>query len=464
MGLAITDSKDENTVHCPECGGDVCEIRSTKRSWTHRSRMIPRLVWIVLVAAFLGYWIYAGMWTTSSRTTGLQPHTQRPQISNLNPGGYPNDEPRLYVSRKDLQAASRGNEYAVESVRTLLERTISHTDPTGYNQQIERVRFAFKESNGVSTKNTHFWSLGNLFYFDTTNMLSDIRDPNSVAQNIYVTSFQTRFSLFPAFQYGWTESGGSPSYLVFLNILLVIGHLGLIIVLTRIIASIGKRLGLEFFHKHWCLYATGLLLLALTTVAVVLTSDEQTRVYGSSYNDVAVSDWFSLEELRDIESDLQRLQKWSKEIADKLPATDSRELLVGQIWDQSARNSSNPANYDTVTIGFKQVQIFAWSRTTYAHEVLDENPPRNYAQALLKFGTASIVWGPKQRSQGIAIWPMNIFGLLTMMYFLWSILHCMSRRVLAHVQKRRVLRNQCIFCSYPLTAQGVNARYPRQRT
>ena len=69
-----------------------------------------------------------------------------------------------------------------------------------------------------------------------------------------------------------------------------------------------------------------------------------------------------------------------------------------------------------------------------------------------------MLWGTSRQPSYMFLNVVNMALIVVSLYWLWAALQWISRLVLARIQKRRVRRDQCIFCRYPLTEEGRNAR------
>lgn len=469
MDPAIAESIDENTVPCPECGGDVCQLRDTKRNWTHRSRMTPRLVWLVLIAAFVGYWIYSGMWMTSSRSSGFRLQFNTAQASSLSPEGVAVDSAQSFLSKQDLHDAIAGDQAMIEKVQRQLQKPIDRNQSIQRMPEIVNVRFGFKEPNGFHINDTQYSLGGQWVSINTSNILADIRNPDSVELNPHIDQFQTRYSWFPIFYYSYTLPGGSPQYSWNINFITILGVVGSCMLLVRFIRWIGDKGGLRLARMRGFGVIVVTLLLAAMISVVLWSKDTNTTRHSTVYNDAAISQAYTVESLSEIVNDQEKLIEWCMEVVEIVPADDTRELLLGQIWIYKSPVGAGPqVEYKSFSIGYDHLPMFRWDSRKYPEEISDQDLPPipNYRglRWLKEQGAIPLSWGSPRDHQSVMVYPFIVLAFILVMHWLWRILHWISRRILARVQKRRVLRNQCIFCSYPLTAQAVNARYPRELT
>lgn len=470
MESTPVEHTDPPRVQCPECGGDTCVLSDLRRKWNHPSRVVPRIIWIVLFLGVMGYWVSQELWSYTSWTNATQMHQQTRNVSSLSPWGGFADQVPVYTSTNDLMAAIEGDQTAVVQIRELLQHAVDHADKDADLPDLESVRFGLKKLDGSINETVMYRFGGQWVMRSHTNMIPDVRDPNSeYSQDSY--GVREDWGFFPRISYWFSEIGGHLQRSFVIDYITILGVLGVCMGLAWMICLIGRCCRIGYFRKR--LVWGGLVMVLFLVSAVVALIDVQPQTFRAStaYDDVSLSNKYDLDSIRSITLDEDAVVEWSRDILALVPSDHKTELLVGQLleFDSSFRDSRTLAEHEALSIGLRRfAPIFEWRKTVYPDEIAEEDLPTpfrvHFFRGIVERGALQSRWGTKRATSFVSLHIVNLALMPAVFYWLWVLLHWTSRRILARVQKRRVLRNQCIFCSYPLTAQAVNARYPREST
>ncbi|MBO6513911.1 MAG: hypothetical protein JJ974_08110 [Phycisphaerales bacterium] len=464
---------EQTTLVCSECGGDVCETRSTKRNWTHRSRMIPRLVWIALCLGLIGYWVSIGYIENVrgyTRPVGLHQQQSTRVATTLNPS-YRADIHPTFVSTQDLRDAIQGDADAMNTVREKITEAHLFTQSSGSNMPVESVRFGWKETLGSYTTSRSYQFGGSLWSVYQSVKLQDVRDRSSIGHDQYRWSWgDGGWTFFPQLGEQTITQDGAVNDAWSINLLNIFRLFSMCLVIGYVLSSAGKLLRVPLLRtKHTCV----ILMMALFCSAFVYTAftpRDFDRVSGSMMQDSFQSEVYLVDELNTVVADDAHLIQLCEDLLALITPNESNELLLSQAWTYK-KSQQQWARPTTDSFGFgisRFAQVLRYEKRSYKDRGVDEQIPEMYQQPLWKSihgsGNLGFQWGPIDSQKSLRVDLFTIVSIAVLFWFIWRICHWSARAVLRRVQKRRVLRNQCIFCSYPLSAQAVNARYPRETT
>ncbi|MGJ8636639.1 MAG: hypothetical protein ACSHX5_07320 [Phycisphaerales bacterium] len=467
------ESTSSAKLGCPECGGDVCEIHSTKRGWAHRSRMIPRLVWIVLCLGLIGYWVFTGYIENVRGFTapvGLHQQQSTRVATSLNPS-YRADEHPTFVSTQDLRDAIQGDADAMNTVREKITEAHRFTQSSDTKRRVESVRFGWKETLGSHDSSRAYQFGGLLWNTYHSSKLQDVRDRSSVGHDQYRWSWgEGGWTFFPQLGKRTISQDGAVNDAWSINLINVFRLFSVCLVIGCVLGYAGKRLRIPLLRTKYSCVILMMILFCSAFAYSALTPKDFDRVSGSMMQDSIVSDIYLVEELNTVVADDAQLVQLCEDLLALIPPTENNELLLSQAWiyGKSQQQWARPTT-DSFGFGISRfAQVLRYEKRSYKDRGVDEQIPEIYQRSLWQSihgsGNLGFQWGPIDSQKSLRVDLFTIVSIAVLFWFIWRICHWSARAVLRRVQKRRVLRNQCIFCSYPLTAQALNARYPQETT
>ncbi len=464
------DDGSENIV-CPECGEDVCITRDTARGWTHRSRVLPRIVWIAAILGLVGYWVSIGQLNFVRGEKGMN-HV--PPTANIVPRIHTSLDPTnivgntvTYVSTQDLRDAIGGDADALGKVRDKLNEahTINQTKTYGGNQ-VETVVFGWQEPYGTFGSYQQYQFGGTLLWLAERIMVQDVRDPDSIGRNMYQGDWREGgWSFFPRLGYTRITHDGAVSRSWHVSLVNLFGVVSVGIVSAWLIVLPGRWFGLSLVCKRWFRLALFLSILVLFVLLSGIRSERKEYTRGNYSQDIAQSQVYSVDELGRAAADESALTVLCQELLDLVPAQET-DLLLAQAWTFKPSVGKQWAKPVTdrlhVSIG-RQGMLVSYEKRVYQVQDGEDIPARyrpSFWRDIQYSGMMPMLWGPieNQKILGVGIFRLISIGVL--FWLIWRVLHWGARMVLVLVQKRRVLRNQCVFCAYPLTQEATQARYP----
>jgi len=464
-------SDDPASVLCPECGEDVCTTRDTARGWTHRSRVIPRILWAVLCLGLIGYWVSIGQWSfvQGERRLNLpQPYTGSVgQIfTSLNPFNI-SDQTTTYLSTQDMRDAIDGDEDALNKARDKFGGAHANNQADTFGGSlIHTVVFGWKEPYGSisSNRGTNFG--GVLFLHQYSAKLKDVRDTNSIGHNQYRWSWgEGGWSVFPQLGHTNITHDGAVIRSWSVNLIKLFGVLSVCLVLAWIVVLVGVRLGVSAVRKRSLQAALYLTLLVLAGFLGSSNVSFFDRVQSNHSQDVAQSQAYQVDELIQVASDDSALIALCQELLDLVPVQET-DLLLSQAWTftPSPVNKWTKPTTDRlhVSIGY-QGMLVSYEKRVYQVRDGETIPARHrkpFWDGIRDFGIVAAHWGPIENQKSLSVGLFHLLSIGVLFWLAWRVLHWGARMVLVLVQKRRVMRNQCVYCAYPLTQEATQARYP----
>jgi len=462
---------DLTNIVCPECGGDVCVVHDTARGWTHRSRVLPRMTWAVVCLGLIGYWVSIGQYSaalTPANTTNQQARNNRWIAATLNPLelGLGVGEDYVYVSAQDLRDAIDGDEDVLVSVAQKFGEAEEYNRKNkDSSTSIERVQFAWHEPYGSIGSLRRFSFGKSLLWLSESIMLEDIRDHDSVGRSQSSGSWgEGGWSFWPRFGYTDITRDGAVTRSWDVNL---VGIFQLVSVCLVGAWLIGLAIGLIGLSKEKRFKVRcGVFIVLLISAGLVSWGEAWVYTFerGESSQDIALSGAWTLDYLDSVIADEDKMSLFCKDLLGLIPAGYGEDLLLAQAWDYApvSRQVIDPSE-KTVVLWIRYTLLIGYYGYQFEH--VDE--AREIQQVdgtiwdgLIDYGMLRLRWGPLERQSTLSIGVFSWISIGVVFWMLWTMTHWVSRLVFGRIQKRRVRRNQCIICAYPLTQEATQARYP----
>lgn len=468
---------------CPECGEDVCVLEDLDRKWTHRSRMMPRIGWAVLCLGLLVYWVWMGSLNTyqiSAAKMAQQSSQQRWwNQASFTPSqmSWDNNHDVLYLSTQDLQDAADGDQASIEHVIQGLSKAAIHNQkPEGSFGTVDQVKFVWHEPYGSMGSSHHYRFGGTLVWISKGIMLQDIRDDESVGHDSYHWSWgESGWTFWPSIGYdkiseaeneyenGAVIESWSVNLLgVFqlISFCLVIAWIvGLGIGLTGVSAETKRKIRIVIFAS---------LLMAAAILSLIIAERTVYRK-GENSQGGTESNAFLIDDLNDIVQDQDALRSLCQDLLELVPSGQQEEMLLAQAWeilpldqDKAVASPSYRRMYASMgnSLAWIQFQQRAFEHAEEAYKVQDL-PERTMWEQFSQRGSIDLRWGPLKKQSELSFNLIGWISIGVIFWMIWASLQAIARFIFRRVQKRRVAQKQCVFCTYPLTQAGMQARYPQ---
>tara|TARA_R110002072_G_scaffold42064_1_gene117317 strand:- start:20477 stop:21679 length:1203 start_codon:yes stop_codon:yes gene_type:complete len=382
--------------------------------------------------------------------------------------GYRSTIESDYISSKVLQSAIAGDAQALNAVREQFADVKQSMVVDGEN--VEYINFSWRETSGsiVSSRQLRF---GGLLWASGHRVdLKDVRDEHSVGINRYSTRWDdSGWSFNPLVSKTVITRDGAVSDWLYVNPVSVFGLLSVCLVCTWLVAMGGQRLVGVHLRKGYILM--GLL------IAALLYSMSQPRdskfdsmiMFTAIDNRVGGTYWY--EELDQSVSDDAKLIELCRKLLEALPYSQSDEMILRRdtLYMRSFfQHWAEPQSaYFSLAISDRW-PLVGYQRISYPEHKPEEKIPDRHRRSVwndfAEQGILTLQWGPieDQRTASLGVFTLASIGVLFTL--IWKFTHWVARFALGRVQKRRVRRSACIYCAYPLTQAGVQARYPENIT
>ncbi len=172
------DVSGDIEIKCPECGHDVRTTRDLKRAWNHRSRLIPKLVWGLVVIILIVYCVKNGKayWKTGADATVRSSRVHNEYSTGMvippNPRVFPTARP--WVSLNDMYNAAHGDEQVLEKLEQSVEQL---ADWLLKNDHVKWIKLGLNDPYGYHSSQRCIEFGGLLWIFQIHLGTNDVRDP-----------------------------------------------------------------------------------------------------------------------------------------------------------------------------------------------------------------------------------------------------------------------------------------------
>jgi hypothetical protein len=447
-------SDDPASVLCPECGEDVCTTRDTARGWTHRSRVLPKALTgciallIVLTLAFTG-----SGWDSYTASSFQFEDVVKDFSEVLDPiisvgqPGYLDGE------------GSSSREAFIESLAQKLSEV---------EKQYWRVplRLVSVEPNGMTARKRSYGVGEEIFRWKTDSHLLDVRTPDAWDRDPYQSDtvwvfygpyeysrevFKHNFALKKTFVVNYVSI-----FAVLASSWLLIWILGLML----------ARFGIQSLNSpKRLLFGLGILLLGIgvfslafpNTLSYTLVNDPPTKT----------SEWVAYNTLAEIvdqaKADPNRdSQLWAM-IESISPDIQDGDLIVGIQYDYIV---DSRVKLWSMGIG-PDIELLSGSTRWILKMGEDENAEIVEFPSEIKRGLSldfvdwryfTFGWQSDRFERSVDLAPTSVMSVAAGVIWFWMLARWVALRLIKRAQRRRVRRDQCIFCAYPLSDEGKKAR------
>lgn len=449
---------------CPECGGDTAVHRYRPTSWHERAMRIPLVLWLLLLMSLcvlVSPWVQARLgqpWAvyTSSMPTITEPSSSAPMP--VVSAGSIIDDP-------------------ASSIETLNDAFHPMRKHMGAWWSGLRVRFVFVEPRGMIQDAQTRGLIGNWQSISANTMASNLtlippdqRGLDYPIEALEVDSY-TQSSYLPSeweFDYQTTRLNSAQNYWRQLNVLNILSTVMVLWVLIRIINWALRRTGRRHMRRKRTIFLVNFSAAALLIFLgwQLQTSDHLvsfTSPTATNPTPSVTGDWMDGEDWVKLISDPMvgdRLIELMAPLAEQAPP----HHVLG--YQYKRETDAEFTQYTADVFGYLPLISYSAQHFYTLDQYGQAQPtdrPSVYMSGLqihwpITSEWMSISWGTQSSLVGFIIVPTHLvlFGGV-----LWSLLQYMKligRRFAYRTQRRRVKRDQCIFCGYPLTPEALAAR------
>ncbi len=452
-----------DVIPCSECGQDVCCVEHRSKGG---SRRYVYVAWLILIGIVLSVLVVSSPWMQarlgdpfaiySSGSSSSQVH-----LTVVDP----------IVSAFDFQQVSSGVD-GNRSNAKLDYWVASSRDSFDWWLQNSQVRFVFAEPDGSHTHQEYRGVLGDWYSEWSTTLLKDIKaEPvgdwpydfpieavDTSAYDSYLLS--SKNSLLRSEQ---VRLQGGQLARKTINLVHISGSLAVLVLLIRLLTWLLRRVGIDALrkrkHRILVFYASYALLIGLGLLHV--TEYGGVGVYGA----VSVSgDWFEEDEIELLLENENGQYEYLNELITSLAQGAPAGHVLAFETDRSV--SYDILSYTASVLG--GYEFWGASRFDFYKDFPDgtqtQIPRPDWSPVGMnvhmnwRMGLLSASNGSTMHSRTIYM-SIPLFALLGVMALaILKLLYLFGRLLEARSHRRRVSRDQCIFCAYPLSEEGVAAR------
>jgi len=330
----------------------------------------------------------------------------------------------------------------------------------------DKMQFVLLEPDGISTE-WGYWGLGGQWVQRASNIaLKDLRDPTTTDPDAFQYS-RTYWSWFPI-THSQVKLGGAQVVYTGIDPFAILSMVAVCIALVYVLSRLGGRMRIQILTNR--LSKVVLFLVLISIVVVGAANHSHSSGFPSARGkEIGTTSWYSHDELQSLVSETGSVDHLIEEIANATPSDRGGDLLLGEKWDRGYETI-----FKMVEFGLgDQLQLCSGSRMDFFEEQPDGTLTRtaipDHLHPGLDFGSYGLtqVWigwtiGKTKMSFGFNL-PILILAIV-FYYWLWKGFHRIAQIGLGVVQRKRIQRNQCIFCAYPLSEEARIARSSDIRT
>ena len=469
-----TESKIAVNV-CPECGSDVSVLRDTTRNWTHTSRMSASIIWLVIVLGLVGYWLFLGAWESTQTQINNRITLGSEFRFALAPWSMPTDSDFGFLSSDELIGTIDGDEDALNRVKDTLQLAVNDAVLTNQDKYgLLGIKYGLIEPAAYISSYADYTLGGDWVTMTTSDSILDVRNLDSMDSNRVFDWEDADWEFFPVLSYSKrssdTTSGSTKNFVIQVDYLTILGVLSVCVIFVWVFHWTASRAGWNALGKRTIRIALIAAMFLLCTAVTMLTPQKQISRSSTTSIQSLISPAYSLDELGEIAQDSVQAIGWATEILSMYPEDQQEDMMLGQyrVFDQDLDTSVYEMGFERseILIG-NRFDLFTWGRASFQNGFPQSNLPKPHSiesklRSLHYEGALVYIWGPPRSVSFVRIKIVHLALIGMTLYLFWVSLQLISLLIFKGVQRRRVRRDQCIFCAYPLTSEARIARNPPQ--
>jgi len=456
--------------------------------------MIPRIVWALACLGLIGYWASIGQVVAFQNQMQYWADPQIPIHRSFFQSDFAYDFrgnqrefDQVVVSTQDLRDAIGGEERARDLLRQKINVENFYDRIGGFNGIFySSVHLGWMKTEGVSVSNRWYSFGGSLWASDKFMFVYDVRDSSSVkdfpnfSSRADVSSLSlgsSQWFIYPKMGMRRVSQSGAKSETWTVDLVNVFGLLSLCVLCSWLICIICCFLRVAKVEKRYFGQIIMLFLVSGIAVYSLLNSNADSYTSYSSWGYLGraptnYSNEYSINQLNQALADDEKLIELCQKLLADIPVSHKGEMLLTELWlgegdDTGVSDPVPETDYVSISIGHRW-QLIGYQRLTYVDLIPEQIIPDRHFRSLwndfVEHGMLTLQWGPieDQRTARLGVIALASIGMLFTL--IWKCAHSIARFALGRVQKRRVRRSACIYCAYPLTQAGLQARYPENNT
>lgn len=454
---------EEPAHRCPECGGDVC-VRHDDDPLAMPGARIRR--WIFFVILLVAYSVALGFGTQwEHRVNNLPPISDDdlPGMRVFN--GHPDAQS---ITLEEIQAALSGDAALVSETVGLLSEAL---DPWPIRDQTFEplsIRLELHALDLKETKQVRYKFLGPLVYIMTQHDFKNIHN-RTLAERGMNSNPRSQMTWWPSLGYNTHSMTHKTSTYYRFYYRRSIAIILLILFITQIALTAHRHKKTSRNRRRFIGASIAMTLAVLATLAAVVNINERisTTSIPTNRDPAAIGQWFNADLVREKLKDTISSPELIRTMLPKTEHGEDQEfaVIVGRQFEPIPTSVFLPQRTRTLRASL-QLPIYGWllgyREQDYvkirSKEYLDQIRDRNWWKSLLDDGMIKYNReSPKQHFE-LKINVMPIILLAASAWIVWRITSLGQIALLSILQRKRVKRNQCIFCAYPLSPEALTAR------
>ncbi len=441
----------ETPVLCSECGGDVRIVQDMELPKTHRARWIPKLLVVVLLVGLVGVLTVTGKgW----RSYGGSPSFITDYSELL--------DPIQSVGRSGLVDEETGS--SREEFIETLSRRLNKVEKQYWGGLIRLVSV---EPDGMTGRELSYGVGEEVYLWETRSSLLDVRIPDAWDQDWNPSD--TVWVSYGPYKYtrGEFKHNFAFNESVVVNYISIFAIIASCWLLVWVLGAVLRRFGIRSLHSPKQLaVGIGILLLGIVVSSAAFPND--LRYAYANDPPVKTSEWIEYDTLIEIVEQAkfnpdQAEQLWAL-LKSITPDTEDSDLIVG-IQDDFGRPGLGVRIW-SIGIG-SDIELL--SGATIWRPNLDEGENTKTVEFPSEFDRGLSVdfvdrryftfgWQSDLYERSVHIAPTSVLSVLAVVIWVWMGLRWIALLIVKRRQRRRISRDQCIFCAYPLSDEGKKAR------
>lgn len=453
----------EPTHRCPECGGDV-SFRHDNGPLAMPGARIRRWVFFaILLAVYLIALGLGAQW--EHQVIALPPVSDRdlPEMQVFN--GRPDAQS---ITLEEVQAALRGDAALLAESVGLLSQALAPWPIRDQTFEPLSIRLELHALDLKETKQVRYELLGLIAYVRTENEFINIYN-RTLAERDRSSTFRSRTTWWPLLGYSVHTPTHKSSTRYALYYRRILALIILIVFVVRLVTMVLRHKEISRSQRRRSGAAIAMTLAVLATLAVIANINERTSTTSipTTRDPAAIGRWFDVDlirkKLKDTDStpDLIRAMLPQNEHGENQPFA----VVVGRQFEPFPTSVFLPQRTRSVRASL-QLPLYGWifgySEKDYVKirpdAYLEQLRDHNWWKSLLDDGVIKYKREEPRQQFEFKISVIPLILLAASVWILWRTASLGQIALLSFFQRKRVKRNQCIFCAYPLSAEALSAR------
>lgn len=446
---------------CPECGMSAQVRRHIPKRWLERAVLIPTVIWAFLI---IGLLVYTSPWAqeelgNKNAFASMQKDTANGHVQILSP-----------VVRAGLMVDYP--DQAEVKISESLE-ALSKTDPSRWSDS--KYRFVFLNQGGSATHNYQLGLINPWFKHDSSTMLQRLHLDSSgryrfdyPSESVYAGYYNYEHESTPELLTVQREVRLHGAQLQTRSVL-ILNYIEVVLTLSLLALFVLRLLaicGVQRFRDRRCKFVVMLTLIMGFTIFGLTSRVEQHSVsthIHPQYPDLYRSDWFDEELMSNFvysDDNASVLLEFLQSLAINSPPN----AVLG--YEMNHAHETMYTEHNALYTGSQQIWSYFHAEfkskqengTTIPADRCGRYPAGLHISVHPQFHSFKIAYGGLHSDKGVQIYWTRVVFMATLLWFALRALRLAGSSLAYRTQRKRIKRDQCIFCGYPLSPEALTAR------